>query len=148
LCFCAHCSCFCNGPRSGPSGPSNAGGLLLRELDQRYRIAEKAAACLHDSRDSGKVKHDLLSLVRQRLFAIALGYEDNNDAAWLSKDPALKIMAGKAPASADDLASQPTLSRFENMVTAKDLRRLKSFFENLGQQQRRGRPIAGDLLHY
>jgi hypothetical protein len=117
-------------------------------LDQRYRIAEKAAACLHDSRDSGKVKHDLLSLVRQRLFAIALGYEDNNDAAWLSKDPALKIMAGKAPASADDLASQPTLSRFENMVTAKDLRRLKSFFENLGQQQRRGRPIAGDLLHY
>jgi hypothetical protein len=103
---------------------SDAGGLLLRELDQRYRIAEKAAACLHDHRDSGKVKHDLLTLIRQRLFAIALGYEDNNAAAWLSKDPALEIIAGRAPKSAPDLASQPTLSRFENQVSAKDLRRL------------------------
>jgi hypothetical protein len=103
---------------------SDAGGLLLRELDQRYRVAEKAATCLRDSRDAGKIKHDLLTLIRQRLFAIALGYEDNNDAAWLSKDPALKIMAGKAPESAPDLASQPTLSRFENQLSAKDLRRL------------------------
>jgi hypothetical protein len=91
---------------------SDGGGLLLRELDQRCRIAEKAASCLHDPRDSGKVKHDLLTLVRQRLFAIAQGYEDNNDAATLAKDPAFKIMAGRAPKSAADLASQPTLSRF------------------------------------
>jgi hypothetical protein len=103
---------------------SDAGGLLLRELDQRYRIAENAARCLHDPREGCKVKHDLLTLVRQRLFAIAQGYEDNNDAATLAKDPALKIMAGKAPESDGDLASQPTLSRFENRVTAKDLRRL------------------------
>jgi Transposase DDE domain group 1 len=103
---------------------SDAGGLLLRELDQRYHIAENAARGLHDPRDSHKVKHDLLTLVRQRLFAIAQGYEDNNDAATLAKDPAFKIMAGKAPESGADLASQPTLSRFENRVTAKDLRRL------------------------
>jgi hypothetical protein len=103
---------------------SDAGGLLLRELDQRYRIAENAARCLHDPREGRKVKHDLLTLVRQRLFAIAQGYEDNNDAATLAKDPAFKIMAGKAPESDGDLASQPTLSRFENRVTAKDLRRL------------------------
>jgi hypothetical protein len=103
---------------------SDAGGLLLREIDQRYRLTEKTAEFLHDPRQEGKVHHDLLTLVRQRLFAIALGYEDNNDAAWLSKDPALKIMAGKAPESAGDLASQPTLSRFENGVTTKDLRRL------------------------
>ncbi len=103
---------------------SDAGGLLLRELDQRYRIAENAARCLHDPREGHKVKHDLLTLVRQRLFAIAQGYEDNNDAATLAKDPAFKIMAGKAPESDGDLASQPTLSRFENRVTAKDLRRL------------------------
>jgi hypothetical protein len=102
---------------------SDAGGLLLRELDQRYRIAENAARCLHDPREGHKVKHDLLTLVRQRLFAIAQGYEDNNDAATLAKDPAFKIMAGKAPESDGDLASQPTLSRFENRVTAKDLRR-------------------------
>jgi hypothetical protein len=103
---------------------SDAGGLLLRQLDQRYRVAEQAAACLHDPRDSAKVRHDLLTLVRQRLFAIALGYEDNNDAAWLARDPALKIMAGKAPESGADLASQPTLSRFENRVDTKDRRRL------------------------
>jgi hypothetical protein len=97
---------------------------VLRELDQRYRLAENVARCLHDPREGHKVKHDLLTLVRQRLFAIAQGYEDNNDAATLAKDPAFKIMAGKAPESDGDLASQPTLSRFENRVTAKDLRRL------------------------
>jgi hypothetical protein len=110
---------------------SDAGGLLLRELDQRYRLAENAARCLHDPREGHKVKHDLLTLVRQRLFAIAQGYEDNNDAATLAKDPAFKIMAGKAPESAGDLASQPTLSRFENQVTAKDLRRLSDWLLDL-----------------
>lgn len=110
---------------------SDAGGLLLRELDQRYRIAEHAARCLHDPREDHKIKHDLLTLVRQRLFAIALGYEDNNDAATLAKDPACKIMAGRAPESAADLASQPTLSRFENRVNAKDLRRLSDWLLKL-----------------
>jgi len=110
---------------------SDAGGLLLRELDQRYRLAENAARCLHDPREGHKVKHDLLTLVRQRLFAIAQGYEDNNDAATLAKDPAFKIMAGKAPESAADLASQPTLSRFENRVNARDLRRLSDWLLEL-----------------
>jgi hypothetical protein len=98
--------------------------LLFRELDQRYRLAENAARCLHDPRAGHKVKHYLLTLVRQRRFALAQGYEDHNDAATLAKDPAFKIMAGKAPESAADLASQPTLPRFENRVNAKDLRRL------------------------
>jgi hypothetical protein len=110
---------------------SDAGGLLLRELDQRYRLAENAARYLHDPREGHKVKHDLLTLVRQRLFAIAQGYEDNNDAATLAKDPAFKIMAGRAPESAGDLASQPTLSRFENRVNAKDLRRLSDWLLEL-----------------
>lgn len=64
----------------------DVGGLLLRELDRRYRIAENAARCLHDPRDTHKVKHDLLTLVRQR-FGIAQGYEDNNDAAALAPGP-------------------------------------------------------------
>jgi hypothetical protein len=110
---------------------SDAGGLLLRELDQRYRLTEKAARCLHDPRDSHKVKHHLLTLVRQRLFAIAQGYEDNHDAAALARDPAFKIMTGKAPESAVDLASQPTLSRFEDQVTTKDLRRFSDWFLDL-----------------
>jgi hypothetical protein len=110
---------------------SDAGGLLLREVDQRYLLTEKAARCLHDSREAPKVKHDLLTLVRQRMFAIAQGYEDNNDAATLARDPAMKIMAGKAPDSVGDLASQPTLSRFENMVSTKDLRRLSDWLLEL-----------------
>jgi hypothetical protein len=110
---------------------SDAGDLLLRELDQRYRIAEKADACLHDPRDAGEVKHELLILGRRRLFAIALGYEDNTAAAWLAKDPALKIMTGKVPESAGDLASQPPLSRFEHRATAKDLRRLSDWLLDL-----------------
>jgi hypothetical protein len=89
---------------------SDAGSLLLRELDQRYRLAENVSRCLQDPREAHKVKHDVLTLVRQRLFAIAQGYEDNNDAATLAKDPAFKIMAGKTPESAGDLASQPPFS--------------------------------------
>jgi hypothetical protein len=59
---------------------SNAGGQLLRELDYRYRLTNKA---VHNSR---KLKHDLLTLVRQRLFAIPPAYEDNNDAATLARE--------------------------------------------------------------
>jgi len=110
---------------------SDAGGLLLRELDQRYRLTEKVAGCLQDPRESHKVKHDLLTLVRQRLFAIAQGYEDNNDAATLARDPVFKIMAGRTPETSEDLASQPTLSRFENRVTTKDLRRLSDWLMQL-----------------
>ena len=106
---------------------SDAGGLLLRKLDQRYRVTEKVAGCLQDPRESHKVKHDLLTLVRQRLFAIAQGYEDNNDAATLARDPVFKIMAGRTPKTSKNLASQPTLSRFENRVSSKDLCRLSDW---------------------
>jgi hypothetical protein len=109
----------------------DAGGLLLREVDHRYRLPEKVARCLHDPRDSHKDKHNLLTLVRQRLFSIAQGCEDNNDAAALARVPALKIIAGKAPESGADLASQPTLSRFEKMVRARDLHRLSAWLLDL-----------------
>ena len=61
----------------------------------------------------GSLSH-LRTLIRQRLFAIAQDYEDNNDPATLANDSAFKIMTCKAPESAPDLASQPTLSMFEN----------------------------------
>jgi hypothetical protein len=67
-------------------------------------LAEKGARCLHAPRDARKVKYDLLTLVRQRRFSIAQGYEDNYDAAALARDPAFKIVAGKDPESAGDLA--------------------------------------------
>jgi hypothetical protein len=115
---------------TGGSLTSDAGGLVLREIDQRYRLTEKATSCLRDDRDPRRVTHDLKTILRQRLFSIALGYEDNNDAATLAQDPALKLMTGKLP-EAGDLASQPTLSRFENRVSAKDLRRLSDWLLDL-----------------
>lgn len=103
---------------------SEGGGLLLREVDRRYALTEALARCLDDPRDPDRLTHDLATLVRQRLFSIALGYEDTNDAAALRRDPALKTMSGRLPEGSDDLASQPTLSRFENMVGERDLKRL------------------------
>jgi Transposase DDE domain group 1 len=102
---------------------SDGGGLLLREVDQRYHLSERLAACLHDSRVPERITHELSTLLKQRLFAIALGYEDANDAAFLAQDPALKTMAERLPESGADLASQPTLSRFENGVRAAELYR-------------------------
>lgn len=105
---------------------SDAGSLLLREIDNRHKITAGLAATLHDSRQSDRVLHDYRTMLMQRLISIAVGYEDNNDAAFLRKDPAVKIAASKLPEPAHDLASQPTLCRFENRATIKDLRRMSN----------------------
>lgn len=110
---------------------SDAGGLVLREVDRRYDLTAEAARCLRDPRDPDRITHELTALFRQRIFSIALGYEDNNDAATLRRDPALKTMSDRLPESAGDLASQPTLSRFENMVGERDLRRLSDWLLGL-----------------
>jgi len=103
---------------------SDAGGLILRLLDERYEIAASAAQCLRDPRDPGKTVHPDVTLLKQRIFSIALGYEDANDAETLRSDPVLKMSSGRLPETCGDLASQSTLSRFENRVNSKDLRRL------------------------
>jgi hypothetical protein len=94
---------------------SDAGALLLRQLDDRLGLTRRLAGCVVDRRERGKVRHEVRSLLRQRIYQIALGYEDCNDADHLRFDPALKLAVGRAP-SEDDLASQPTLSRWENAV--------------------------------
>ena len=73
------------------------------------------AGCLVDERERSKVRHQVRELLRQRIYQIACGYEDCNDADWLRSDPALKVAVGRAP-QGRDLASQPTLSRLENAV--------------------------------
>jgi hypothetical protein len=92
---------------------SDAGVLLLRELDARLGLTKRLARCLPDRRDQKKVRHHTLELLRQRIYQIACGYEDCNDADTLRADPALKLAVGRAPAEGD-LASQPSLSRWEN----------------------------------
>jgi hypothetical protein len=103
---------------------SDGGGVLLREIDDRYGLTKKAARCLCDPRDLRRITHDEITLLRQRIFSIALGYEDANDADSLRGDPVLKSISGRLPESSEDLASQPTLCRFENATDSKDLRRL------------------------
>ena len=97
---------------------SDSGGLLVKEVDIRYRITEAALSVLSDSRQPGKVDHRLLDLLRQRIYQIVLGYEDQNDADDLRRDPSLKTMVGRRPQSDPDLGSQPTLCQTLSLQTA------------------------------
>jgi hypothetical protein len=102
---------------------SDAGVLLLRDMDRRIGLIDGLARCLSDPRQPGKVRHTLEVLVGQRMFQMAAGYEDCNDANFLRTDPAFKLALGKA-VSDPPLASQSTLSRLENRITRQDCYRL------------------------
>jgi Transposase DDE domain group 1 len=95
------------------------GGLpWLSMLDKELGICATIAAHVPEWRGA-RVQHSLLELVRQRVYQIACGYEDQNDADTLRSDPLLKLVCGRLPETGADLASQPTLSRLENAVSAR-----------------------------
>ena len=102
-------------------GSSDGGALLLKAANQHYRLVEELTACLRDEREDGKVDHTLQDLVAQRVFSIACGYADANDASLLASDPIYKLLLDRDPLEGRDLASQPTVSRFENAVGVKEL---------------------------
>jgi hypothetical protein len=92
------------------------GGLpWVGEADRALGLCDRLAGCIPDWRQR-VVRHDLTTLVRQRVYQIACGYEDQNDADTLRGDPLLKLVCGRRPVSGADLASQPTFSRLENAV--------------------------------
>ena len=105
-------------------GSSDGGAILLKAADRRLGLTEALAACLVDKRQTGKVKHETEELLAQRIYGIACGYADANDAARLAADPVHKLLVGRDPVEGGDLASQPTLSRFENAPDRKQLYRL------------------------
>lgn len=105
----------------GPQTSVNGGVILLRQLDDRLGLTAVVAAHLGDDRAAARITHPLHDLLRQRVFQIALGYPDANDAATLRHDPAFKTALAHLPADATALASQPTLSRLETAVTARDV---------------------------
>ena len=105
-------------------GSSDGGAILLKAAERRLGLTSALAACLRDDRQPGKVQHELRELITQRVMAIALGYEDANDAARLACDPIHKLLVGRDPVDGEDLASQPTLSRFENAPNRKELLRM------------------------
>jgi hypothetical protein len=100
---------------------SDGGALLLKAIDEQLGLTQRLAAGLTDRRQAGKVEHALLELVRHRVFGIACGYADCNDAARLGHDPVHKLLLDRDPLSGPALASQPTLSRFENAVGWQEL---------------------------
>ena len=94
---------------------------MVAELDRGRGLTRRLAKCLVDRRDRSKIELTQLELLRQRIYGIVAGYEDGIDHNTLRADPMLKIAAERAPLSDRDLASQPTLSRFENGVTRREL---------------------------
>ena len=122
-----------------PQSSSDGGAILLKAADRRLGLTEALAACLEDERQAGKVQHEVDELLMQRVMAIACGYEDANDAARLAFDPVHKLLVGRNPEEGEDLASQPTLSRFENSVDRKELFRLGEVLADLVIERHRKR---------
>ena len=103
---------------------SDAGVVLLKDIDDHLGLTRDLAAVLSDPRDARRVKFTLPDLLKQRVYHIAAGYEDANDANTLRDDPIFKLMLDRLPESGAPLASQPTLSRFENRVSRTELYRM------------------------
>ena len=121
-----------------PHASSDGGAILLKACDERLGLTERLAACIRDGRQAGKVEHSIRDLVRQRLFGIACGYADCNDAARLAEDPIQKLLVGRDPVGGAALASQSTLSRFENAPRRAELYRMgEELAESVIERHRR-----------
>ena len=118
---------------------SDGGAVLLKAVDRQLGVTATVARCLRDPRHPGKVQHDLLELVQQRIFGLMCGYADCNDAARLADDPVHKLLLDRDPLTGPALASQATLSRFENAVTPLMLTRLGHALADLVIAQHRAR---------
>ena len=134
---------FCGGQIS-----SDAGLLPLRAFDQRHRLTLSLAEHVSDPREEERVRHSVLSLFRQRIYQIIAGYEDANDADRLRHDPAFQILADQPLGQA--LGSQPTLSRWENSPSPRDLLKLQEalldwFVKICGKQVRKRGEILLDV---
>jgi hypothetical protein len=123
-----------------PNASSDGGAVLLKAADRRLGLIGRLAAALIDERQPGKVRHAAADLVGQRIYGLALGYEDANDAARLADDPMHKLLLERDPVHGAALASQPTLSRFENDATRGELKAMgEALFATVLDRQRRRR---------
>jgi len=117
---------------------SDAGVLFLKETESDIGIIDKIARVMVDNRHQSYVKHEMVHLLRQRVFQIASGYEDGNDSNELRHDPIFKMSCDRLPISDEPLASQPTMCRFENARSRTTLYRiaeviLDSFIQSYDQ---------------
>lgn len=118
---------------------SDGGAVLLKACDERLGLSAAMAACLRDDRQQSKVAHSYQEIFQQRMFGIACGYADGNDAARIADDPVFKLLAGRDPVTGSALASQPTLSRYENAVRSGDLLRMSEALADTAIQRHRRR---------
>ncbi|MEM9799481.1 MAG: IS1380 family transposase [Planctomycetota bacterium] len=121
---------------------SDAGVLLLAAADRKLRLTSALASHLVDTRSKGMVVHSLADVLRQRTFAIAAGYEDGNDAAKLRSDSAL-LLACRGSSTGTALASQSSISRFENSVSAEAAVHMGRELEDIAVAQLRRRRKKG-----
>jgi hypothetical protein len=98
---------------SGGTMTSDAGSLLLKETDAKMNLLRRFSECFTDRRSPLLIEHTLEQMLRQRVYGLALGYEDLNDHDLLRLDPLLAAMAGKAEPGTDLLAGKSTLNRME-----------------------------------
>ncbi|WP_176599007.1 IS1380 family transposase [Sphingobium sp. 15-1] len=103
---------------------SDGGVLLLAQAERAMGVCRQLAACIADPRDPSRVTHKLDDILRARILAIACGYEDANDLDALRDDPGFRLALGKLLDSGAGLASQPTMSRWENAPTTRQLARM------------------------
>jgi hypothetical protein len=103
---------------------SDGGLCWLAKTDRELRLCEAIAEHVPEWRRGSSVRHSLKTLVAQRVYQIACGYEDQDDSDALRTDPLLKLVLGRLPETGEDLASQPTISRLENAPARRDCLRM------------------------
>jgi hypothetical protein len=103
---------------------SDAGLVLRKDIDEQLGLARALAAALSDARDARRIRFTPEDLLKQRILQIAAGYEDANDANTLRHDPIFNLLLDRLPETGAPLASQPTISRFENRVSRTELYRM------------------------
>lgn len=107
-----------------PDTTSDGGAMLVKAVDDKLGLTEHMISYLVDDRQPGKVVHSFTDMFRQRVYGLTCGYADVNDVARIGRDPLHKSLLGRNAVTDADLASQPTLSRFENVLGPKDLYRM------------------------
>jgi hypothetical protein len=108
-----------------PMGSSDGGAMLLLAAETKMDLITNLAACIPDVREPGKVRHTIEKIIRQRVFGIATGYEDANDAARLKRDPMHAILLGRDPCDRYALSSQPTICRLENSMNTEIMEKMR-----------------------
>jgi len=105
---------------------SDGGVMLLGVAERRLGIADRLAGLITDRRNPLLITHSVADILRARMLAIACGYEDADDLDDLRTDPGFKLACGRLPDSGADLCSQPTMSRWENMPSLREVVRLST----------------------